>query len=85
MADPQLLLVDEPTAGLTPKFAKEIRNKLEELREEGKAIVLVEQNIREAIGIVDYVYILDLGRNKVQGSQDEFATDLKDLVKDWLF
>ncbi len=85
MADPHLLLVDEPTAGLAPKFAKEIRNKLGELKEGGKAIVLVEQNIREAIGIADYVYVLDLGRNKVEGSQDEFATDLKDLVKDWLF
>ncbi len=85
MADPELLLVDEPTAGLAPKFAKEIRNRLEELKGEGKAIVLVEQNIREAIGIADYVYVLDLGRNKVQGSQDEFKTDLKDLVKDWLF
>lgn len=85
MAEPKLLLVDEPTAGLAPKFAKEIRNKLEELKGEGKAIVLVEQNIREAIGIADYVYVLDLGRNKVEGSQGEFATDLKDLVKDWLF
>jgi len=85
MVDPQLLLVDELTAGLAPKFAKEIRYKQEELREEGKAIVLVEQNIREAIGIVDYVYILDLGRNKVEGSQDEFATHLKGLVRDWLF
>ena len=85
MADPQLLLVDEPTAGLAPLFAKEIRNKLDELKAEGKAIVLVEQNIREAIGLADYVYVLDLGKNKVEGSQEEFTTDLKDLVKDWLF
>ncbi|MFQ5794657.1 MAG: ABC transporter ATP-binding protein [Candidatus Bipolaricaulia bacterium] len=85
MPDPDLLLVDEPTAGLAPMFAKEIRNKLIELKEEGKAIVLVEQNIREAIEISDYIYVLDLGRNKAEGSQAAFATDLKDLVKDWLF
>lgn len=85
MADPRLLLVDEPTAGLAPKFAKDIREKLVELKEEGKAIILVEQNIREAIEIADYVYVLDLGRNKVEGSKSEFATDLKNLVKDWLF
>jgi branched-chain amino acid transport system ATP-binding protein len=85
MADPKLLLVDEPTAGLAPIFARQIRNKLVDLKEEGKAIILVEQNIREAIEIADYVYVLDLGRNKVEGSQDEFATDLKHLVKDWLF
>ncbi len=85
MAEPQLLLVDEPTAGLAPLFAREIRNKLEELKAQGKAIILVEQNIKEAIGIADYVYVLDLGRNKVEGSRAEFATDLKDLVRDWLF
>jgi len=85
MADPRLLLVDEPTAGLAPKFAGQIRDKLVELRGEGKAIVLVEQNIREAIRIADYVYVLDLGRNKAEGTREAFATDLKDLVKDWLF
>ena len=85
MAEPRLLLVDEPTAGLAPLFAREIRNKLEELKAQGKAIILVEQNIKEAIGIADYVYVLDLGRNKVEGSRAEFATDLKDLVRDWLF
>ncbi len=85
MADPQLLLVDEPTAGLAPKFASQIRDKLVELRGEGKAIVLVEQNIREAIRIADYVYVLDLGRNKVEGTRERFAADLKDLMKEWLF
>ena len=85
MADPRLLLVDEPTAGLAPIFAKAIRNKLVELKEEGKAILLVEQNIRDAIAIADYVYVLDLGKNKVEGTQERFATDLKDLVKAWLF
>ncbi len=85
MADPRLLLVDEPTAGLAPLFARAIRNELVELKAEGKAILLVEQNIRDAIAIADYVYVLDLGKNKVEGTQDRFATDLKDLVKAWLF
>lgn len=85
MADPRLLLVDEPTAGLAPIFARDIRKKLVELKELGKAILLVEQNIRDAIEIADYVYVLDLGKNRVEGSQDQFATDLKDLVREWLF
>jgi branched-chain amino acid transport system ATP-binding protein len=85
MADPRLLLVDEPTAGLAPIFARSIRNKLVELKEEGKSILLVEQNIRDAIAIADYVFVLDLGKNKAQGSREVFATDLKDLVKAWLF
>jgi branched-chain amino acid transport system ATP-binding protein len=85
MADPRLLLVDEPTAGLAPIFARSIRNKLVELKEEGKSILLVEQNIRDAIAIADYVFVLDLGKNKAEGTQEAFATDLKDLVKAWLF
>jgi branched-chain amino acid transport system ATP-binding protein len=85
MADPQLLLVDEPTAGLAPIFARSIRNKLVELKQEGKSILLVEQNIRDAIAIADYVFVLDLGKNKAEGTQEQFATDLKDLVKAWLF
>jgi len=85
MADPRLLLVDEPTAGLAPIFARAIRNKLVELKGEGKSILLVEQNIRDAIAIADYVFVLDLGKNKAEGTQEQFATDLKDLVKAWLF
>ncbi len=85
MAEPRLLLVDEPTAGLAPIFARGIRNKLVELKKEGKAILLVEQNIRDAIAIADYVFVLDMGKNKAEGTRDRFATDLKDLVKAWLF
>ncbi|MEM2960095.1 MAG: ABC transporter ATP-binding protein [Candidatus Bathyarchaeia archaeon] len=85
MSDPALLLIDEPTAGLSPKLAKEIHSKIVELKEEGKTIVMVEQNIREAIAISSYVYVLDLGRNKAEGPRERFSTDLKDLIKDWLF
>lgn len=85
MADPELLLVDEPTAGLAPKLAQEIRAKLVELKEEGRTVVLVEQNIREAIEISDYIYVLDLGRKKAEGTRDDFSAELKELIKDWLF
>jgi branched-chain amino acid transport system ATP-binding protein len=70
MADPRLLLVDEPTAGLAPIFARSIRNELVELKQEGKSILLVEQNIRDAIAIADYVFVLDLGKNKAEGTQE---------------
>ncbi len=85
MADPEVFLVDEPTAGLAPKLAQEIRRHLRELTREGKTVVLVEQNIREAIEISDYIYVLDLGRNKAEGPREAFQGDLKALIKDWLF
>jgi len=85
MADPEVFLVDEPTAGLAPKLAQEIRRHLRELTREGKTVILVEQNIREAIEISDYIYVLDLGRNKAEGPREAFQGDLKALIKDWLF
>ena len=86
MVDPDLILVDEPTAGLAPVVAKEIYSKLKQLnRVENKTILLVDQNIRQAMKIADYIYILELGKNKTQGSKTAFETDLKAMIKDWLF
>ncbi|MCP4118813.1 MAG: ABC transporter ATP-binding protein [Desulfobacteraceae bacterium] len=86
MVDPDLILVDEPTAGLAPVVAKEIYSKLKQLNtEENKTILLVDQNIRQAMKIADYIYILELGKNKTQGSRKAFETDLKAMIKDWLF
>lgn len=81
MTDPKLILVDEPTAGLAVMLARDIYNLLTRLKEEGITIVLVDQNIRQAIDHADYVYILELGRNKVEGPREEFA-DLRKAL--WL-
>lgn len=86
MANPDLLLVDEPTAGLAPAVAKEIYNKLKRLNvEENKTILLVDQNIRQAVKLADYIYILELGKNKAEGSREAFETQLKVMIRDWLF
>lgn len=86
MTDPELLLVDEPTAGLAPIIAGKIYDKLKQLnQEENKTILLVDQNIRQAVKIADYIYVLELGKNKTEGSGEAFQTGLKDMIKDWLF
>ncbi len=78
MTDPQVLLVDEPTAGLAKLLKREVYDMLTELRDrEGKTIILVDQEIRHALRIADYVYILDLGRNKTEGPTAEIVADLK--------
>jgi len=78
MTDPDVLLVDEPTAGLAKLLKREVYDMLTRLRdEEGKTIVLVDQEIRHALRISNYVYILDLGRNKVDGPTEEIVADLK--------
>ena len=77
MTDPEVILVDEPTAGLAKLLSEEVYEMLVDLRdEEGLTILLVDQEIREALKIADYVYVLELGRNKFEGPPSEF-TDLE--------
>jgi len=77
MTDPKVILVDEPTAGLAKLLAEEIYQMLADLRDkESMTIILVDQAIRQALKIADYVYVLELGRNKFDGPVEEF-TDLK--------
>lgn len=83
MIDPRLMLVDEPTAGLAPLVAREIYDKLVELRREGITILLVDQNIKQAIEVSDYVYALALGKNLTEGPREDFA-NLKEQIKEWL-
>ena len=73
MTDPQVILVDEPTAGLAKLLSEEVYRMLIDLRDrEGLTILLVDQEIREALKIADYVYVLELGRNKFEGPASEF-------------
>ncbi len=77
MTDPTLILVDEPTAGLAKLLSQEVYQMLVDLRDrDGLTIILVDQEIRQALKIADYVYVLSLGRNKFDGPVEEF-TDLE--------
>jgi branched-chain amino acid transport system ATP-binding protein len=74
MTDPDLILVDEPTAGLAKLLSQEVYEMLTDLREnDGMTIILVDQDIRQALKIADYVYVLELGRNRFDGPVEEFA------------
>jgi branched-chain amino acid transport system ATP-binding protein len=81
MTDPKVILVDEPTAGLAKMLSEEVYEMLVNLRDQdGMTIILVDQEIRQALKIADYVYVLELGRNKFEGPVEEF-TDPQDLKK----
>ena len=74
MAEPKMLLVDEPTAGLSKMLSEEVYEMLTMLVEkENLTILLVDQEIRQALKIADYVYVLELGRNKLEGPTAEFS------------
>lgn len=69
---PKVMLFDEPTAGLAPKLAHEVLNKIKELRDElGITIILVEQNVRRALKFGDWVYLLANGKNVFSGTPEE--------------
>ena len=64
----------QPTAGLAKLLSEEVYQMLVGLKESGITILLVDQEIRHALKIADYVYVLELGRNKYEGSVDDFSS-----------
>jgi ABC-type branched-subunit amino acid transport system ATPase component len=67
MLDPQILLLDEPSAGLAPLLVSHIFEKIEEINATGVAIVIVEQNAREALKMSHRGYVLAMGKNELEG------------------
>lgn len=84
MIRPEILICDEPTVGLAPIIAKEVYDTIERLKADGLTILLVDQNVREAIRIGDQIYVLEVGQNKVNGTRAEFEANQHDMIKDWL-
>jgi branched-chain amino acid transport system ATP-binding protein len=75
MAKPRLLLLDEPSLGLAPMLVREIFRVLVDLRQSGLAILLVEQNVRAALQVSDYGYVLEMGEVVAEGAASELAHD----------
>ena len=71
MARPKILLLDEPSTGLAPLIIKEIYHVIEQLKREGKTILLVEQNAKLAMKVSDRGYVLETGRIVVSGTSEE--------------
>lgn len=74
VARPTLLLLDEPSLGLAPKFITRIFLTLRELKKEGKTILLVEQNARQALQVADRGYVMERGRIVLSGSGQELLS-----------
>ena len=86
MTSPSLLLIDEPTAGLAPDLVAHVYAILATAKSAtGAAVLLVEQNVEEALPIADHVYLLNLGRVKAEGPGREFdSTRVQTLVRECL-
>jgi ABC-type branched-subunit amino acid transport system ATPase component len=86
MTEPALMLVDEPTAGLAPNLVDEVYDLLDTARRTiGATIVLVDQNIEDALPHADYIYMINLGRIKAEGPSAAFsAARVKELIQECL-
>ncbi|WP_029064848.1 ABC transporter ATP-binding protein [Labrenzia sp. DG1229] len=69
--EPRLILMDEPSAGLSPKAAEEVLDHVKELTRQGVSVLLVEQNVKQALKRADHCYVLAEGRNQIDGPADE--------------
>jgi branched-chain amino acid transport system ATP-binding protein len=86
MSDPQLILVDEPTVGLDPKRAGVIYDHLRRLVvEEKRTILMVDQNVIAGVDVADYIYVLELGANKLEGTKATFDAEYRETIAQWLF
>lgn len=77
MLNPQLLLLDEPSLGLSPKLVQEIFAIIQDLHRSGVTILLVEQNVNHALKIADYGYVLTSGKIFLSGTYDELYEEEK--------
>jgi branched-chain amino acid transport system ATP-binding protein len=80
MSDPQLLIIDEPSLGLAPVMVNELFDILARLKQEGRTMILVEQNTHRAVGVADHVYLMQSGKVVLsQAAKDVSLDHLHDL------
>ena len=75
MAEPKLMLIDEPSLGLAPRMVEEVFAVLHRLRTQGLALLIVEQNTRVALEIADYGYVMEGGRIVLEGRADDLRAN----------
>ncbi len=79
MSNPKLLVLDEPSMGLSPLFVSEIFDIIEEISQSGTTVLLVEQNAKKALSIADRAYVLETGNIVLSGNAQDLMND--DSVK----
>ena len=83
MVDAKVLLLDEPTAGLSPKYRSEIFSTIKEINSTGVPILIVEQNAKQALGCANRGYVLVDGTNRFQGTGTDLLED-RDVARMFL-
>jgi branched-chain amino acid transport system ATP-binding protein len=81
MAEPELLILDEPSLGLAPKLVEQVRDTIVEINEQGTSVLLIEQNAMMALSIANYGYIMETGKVVMDGDAKKLLAD--DDVKEF--
>ncbi|HUS95652.1 MAG TPA: ABC transporter ATP-binding protein [Hyphomicrobiaceae bacterium] len=71
MSDPKILLMDEPSAGLAPVIVQQVFGLIKRIRADGLTVLIVEQNVKQVLGIVDRAYVLEAGTLRMNGTAQE--------------
>jgi len=75
MSRPKIILLDEPSMGLAPVMVLRLFDLIRRVRAEGYTILIVEQNVRQVLKLVDRAYLLEVGRIRMEGRADELGDD----------
>jgi ABC-type branched-subunit amino acid transport system ATPase component len=75
ISDPHLLILDEPSAGLAPAVVDEVFNRVQHINASGVSVLMVEQKARQCLALADRGYVLDMGRNRIDGPGDQLLAD----------
>ena len=84
LTEPNVLMMDEPTAMLSPAVSKEIYRFLRAVKEDGVTVVLVDQHVTQAMEIADYVWVLEMGKEKHHGPKDKMEKAMRDIIRSWV-
>ena len=71
MSDPKILLMDEPSAGLAPVIVQQVFDLIKKIKNEGLTVLIVEQNVKQVLKVVDRAYIIEAGSLKMGGTSSE--------------
>ena len=83
MSNPKILMLDEPSLGLAPILVDEVLDTVRRLKGQGMTILLIEQNVREALDLADRGYVLQTGRIVVEGTGRELLGDPDSICVPW--
>jgi ABC-type branched-subunit amino acid transport system ATPase component len=75
MSDPQVLILDEPSAGLAPAVLEDVFARVKAINQTGVSVLMVEQKARQCLAMADYGYVLDQGRNRLEGAGEALLQD----------